>query len=560
MKQSSKWAILSGVILAMLLSSLDQTIVATAMPTIVQELHGLEHFSWVFTAYMLGSTITVPIYGKLSDIFGRRNLYLIGIGIFLSGSILCGLAQDMTQLIFFRAIQGIGGGAMMVNSYAIIGEIFPPAERGKYQGMIGGVFGLSSIAGPLLGGWITDNFSWRWVFYVNIPLGIIALIVLASALPKLVAHARSRIIDWWGALFIIATLIPLLLALVWGGSVYGWSSMMIIGSFIISIVSLIIFISIERKTTNPILSLGLFKNRVFVVSVCCLFFTTMAMFGAIVYIPIFSQGVIGRSATHAGLVLTPLMISLITASTVSGRIISRTGKYKALAIGGTAIILAGLIFFSTVDSTTTNGGLVLRMVILGIGLGTTMPIFTLAVQSAFPKERLGEVTAGSQLFRNVGGTVGTAVLGGIMNIRLTEQMDQLKQEPFLAEMKQFDLGQTTSHFDGSFIQSVLNQDNQQHVRTLLDKLPPASHSTVLTHFNQFVNSAKGAFSDAVSDVFLVASGLISVAMILVCFLPQIPLRSSKMPVVEEAGILLDDELGQNDEEHQPRKNERVVSN
>ena len=192
MKQSSRWAILSGVILAMLLSSLDQTIVATAMPTIVQELHGLEHFSWVFTAYMLGSTITVPIYGKLSDIFGRRNLYLIGIGIFLTGSILCGLAQDMTQLIFFRALQGIGGGAMMVNSYAIIGEIFPPAERGKYQGMIGGVFGLSSIAGPLLGGWITDNFSWRWVFYVNIPIGIIALIVLSAALPKLATHGAEQ--------------------------------------------------------------------------------------------------------------------------------------------------------------------------------------------------------------------------------------------------------------------------------------------------------------------------------------------------------------------------------
>src|SRR4051812_31486116 len=214
MKQRSKWAILSGVILAMLLSSLDQTIVSTAMPTIVQELHGLEHISWVFTAYMLGSTVTVPIYGKLSDIFGRRNLYLLGIGIFLGGSVLCGLSQDMTQLILFRGLQGIGGGAMMVNSFAIIGDVFPPAERGKYQGMIGGVFGLSSVAGPLLGGWITDNTSWRWVFYVNIPLGIIAIIVLSLALPKIPAHTKDRRIDWLGTGFIITTLIPLLLSLV----------------------------------------------------------------------------------------------------------------------------------------------------------------------------------------------------------------------------------------------------------------------------------------------------------------------------------------------------------
>src|SRR4029079_3507281 len=208
MKQRRKLSILSGVVLAMLLSSLDQTIVSTAMPTIVQELHGLEHISWVFTAYMLGSTVTVPIYGKLSDIFGRRNLYLIGIVIFLGGSVLCGLAQDMTQLIFFRGLQGIGGGAMMVNSFAIIGDVFPPAERGKYQGYIGGVFGLSSIAGPLLGGWITDNTSWRWVFYVNIPLGIIAIAVLASTLPKIASHLRDKKIDWWGGFFILATLVP----------------------------------------------------------------------------------------------------------------------------------------------------------------------------------------------------------------------------------------------------------------------------------------------------------------------------------------------------------------
>ncbi len=552
MKQRSKWAILSGVILAMLLSSLDQTIVSTAMPTVVQELHGLEHISWVFTAYMLGSTVTVPIYGKLSDLFGRRNLYLLGIVIFLVGSMLCGLSQNMTQLILFRALQGIGGGAMMVNSFAIIGEVFPPAERGRYQGMIGGVFGLSSIAGPLLGGWITDHVSWRWVFYVNIPLGILALFVLSTTLPKIVAHGRDKKIDWWGGLFITATLIPLLLSLVWGGSVYSWSSAIIAGSIITSFVSLFIFIQIEKRTRNPILSLDLFKNRVFVVSVCAMFLTAMGMFGAILYVPIFSQGVIGGSATHAGLVRTPMMLSLVTASAVSGQIISRTGKYKSLAIVGTSIIVLGLFYFSTLNAETKNIGLITRMIVLGLGLGSTMPIFTLAVQSAFPKERLGEVTAGTQLFRNVGGTVGTAVLGGIMNNRLTGQTQQLQNEPFVQQMKGLDFGATESHFDGSFIQAVLNQDNQQHIRDLIAQLPPASRPAAIASFDQFVGSSKLAFSHAIDNVFFVAACLMCVALVFVFFLPQIPLRSSERPATEEAGVLLEDEFAQSDEDCQPR--------
>lgn len=553
MKSSGKLAILSGVILAMLLSSLDQTIVATAMPTIVRELKGLEHFSWVFTAYMLGSTVTVPIYGKLSDMFGRRNLYLLAIVIFLGGSVLCGLSQNMTQLIFFRALQGIGGGAMMVNSFAIIGEVFPPAERGKYQGMIGGVFGLSSVAGPLLGGWITDHTSWRWVFYVNIPVGIIAMIVLSAALPKIAAHLRNKKIDWWGSLFITISLVPLLLSLVWGGSLYAWSSWQIISCLVTSIISLIIFIRVENRAINPILSPGLFRNRVFVVSVCTLFLTTMGMFGAIVFIPVFSQGVIGGSATHAGMVLTPLMLSLIAASTISGRIISKTGRYKFLAIAGIAIILVGLFYFSTINIHTRNGDLIVRMIILGIGLGTTMPIFTLAVQSAFPRERLGEVTAGTQLFRNIGGTVGSAVLGGIMNMRLSTEMDSMKNEPFLTEIQKFKPAGSPQALNGSFIQSVLNPESQQQIRGMLGKLPAGDHPVVMNDFDHFINSSKLAFSRAVDDVFLVAGAVTLVAFFLVFFLPEIPLRASHKPALEEAGVELEDELGQSDEEYQSRE-------
>jgi EmrB/QacA subfamily drug resistance transporter len=441
---------------------------------------------------------------------------------------------------------------MMVNSFAIIGDVFPPAERGKYQGYIGGVFGLSSIAGPLLGGWITDHTSWRWVFYVNIPLGIIAIAVLAGTLPKIAAHVRDRKIDWWGGFFILASLVPLLLSLVWGGSVYQWNSWQIISSLMLAFVSLLIFIRIERSVRNPILSLELFRNKVFLVSVCALFLTSMGMFGAIIYVPVFSQGVIGGSATHAGLVLTPMMLALVTASTLSGQIISRTGKYKALAISGTAITVLGLFYFSTIGIHTTNFSLILRMIVLGIGLGSTMPIFTLAVQSAFPKNRLGEVTAGTQLFRSVGGTVGTAILGGIMNSRLTAQMDHLQNEPFVAQLKQFDRSNTISHFDGSFIQTVLNQEGQKHIREMLDKVPVPYHETAMNNFNQFIASAKISFSDAVDWVFLVAAFLMIIAFIVVFFLPEIPLRKTERPAMEEAGIMLEDEFGNADDEYQPR--------
>lgn len=539
--------------MSMLLSSLDQTIVSTAMPTIVQELHGLEHFTWVFTSYMLGSTVTIPIYGKLSDMFGRRNLYLLGIIIFLAGSILCGISGDMTQLIIFRAIQGIGGGAMMVNSFAIIGEVFPPAERGKFQGIIGGVFGLSSVGGPLLGGWITDHTTWRWIFYVNIPIGIIALIILSASLPKIKARFRDKKIDWFGALFITTTLVPLLLSLVWGGSVYAWLSWQIIGAMLVSLVSLLIFIRIEHKVENPILSPSLFRNRVFVVSVVALFLTTMGMFGAIIYIPVFSQGVIGTSATDAGLLLTPLMLSLVITSVISGRIISKTGKYKILAILGTATIVTGLFYFSTISAVSTSQDLIFRMIVLGIGLGSTMPIFTLAVQSAFPATRLGEVTAGTQLFRNIGGTVGTAVLGGVMNLQLTKQMDNLQREPFVAEISALQKGNPAGHFDGSYIQAVLNPDNQQQIRELLQKLPAESHEKVTAEFNQFIEAAKVGFSSSVDTVFLVAACIISIALVMLFFLPEIPLRASNKPALEEAGIQLEDELAQSDAEHQPRK-------
>lgn len=553
MQQKSKMAVLSGVILAMLLSSLDQTIVSTAMPTIVQELNGLEHISWVFTAYMLGSTVTVPIYGKLSDLFGRKNLYLIGIVIFLLGSALCGLSQSMNQLIFFRGLQGIGGGAMMVNSFAIIGDVFPPAERGKYQGMIGGVFGLSSVAGPLLGGWITDHTSWRWVFYVNLPLGLLAIAVLMATLPKISGHQQNRSIDWWGAVLVVLTLVPLLLSLVWGGSVYPWASWQIAVALAVAVLSLLLFLRVEKRVTNPILSLDLFHNRVFLVSVIAMFLTAMGMFGAIIYLPIFSQGVVGGSATHAGLVLTPMMLSLVLASAIAGQVISRTGRYKYLAAFGTAVIVFALFFFSTINEQATNGQLVLRMIVLGIGLGSTMPIFTLAVQSAFGKQRLGEVTAGTQLFRSIGGTVGTAVLGGMMNSRLSSQMEVLQNEPFVAQLQNLTAGTTGGRFDARMIQTVLNPESQSHINSLIGQMPADAQPVAREDFLHFVNATKMVYSNAIDSVFFLAACLMCIALVVVFFLPEVPLRKSDVPAMEEMEQILEDELGNEEKSLRQRR-------
>jgi EmrB/QacA subfamily drug resistance transporter len=499
----------------MLLSALDGTIVGTAMPTIIADLGGLAHYSWVFTAYLLASTVTVPIYGKLSDIYGRRIFFVGGMVIFLIGSALSGLSRDMTQLILFRAIQGIGAGALMPIAMAIIGDLFPPAQRAKWQGALTAIFGLATIIGPTLGGLITDNWGWPWVFYVNMPLGIVAILTTILAMPGQ-SSRRAHTIDYAGTATMVAGTIPLLLAFSFAGSEYAWGSAQIIGLLIVAVVMLSIFSFIETRASEPIISPSLFKNRVFTVSMIATFLTSVGMYGAISYLPLFVQGVMGNSATNAGAVLTPMMIGFIISSIIGGQILGHTGHYKALALGGFIVGAFGMFLFSRMGVATTNGTLVRNMLVTGLGIGISMSLFTIVVQNAFPARQLGEVTAGLTFFRSIGGTIGVALLGSVMTNRF--------QSAFGANLPEE-------------LRQRLPADQLAALRNPQVLLSPAAtariHETFAafgaqsdTLFNQFMLAIRQSLSSAVTTLFAAAMMAMILAFIACLFLREIPLRKS----------------------------------
>ncbi len=545
---SQKVLVMIGVMLGLLLAALDQTIVATAMPRIVQELKGLEHLSWVFTAYMLTSTITVPIYGKLSDIYGRKWFFLGAIIVFMLGSALSGLSQNMTQLILFRGFQGIGGGALFANAFTIIADLFPPAQRGKWQGIFGGVFGLASVIGPTLGGYLTDHVSWRWNFYINIPIGILALIVIYFLMPHIKHHIdpKERSIDYSGAVTLVLGLVPFLLALVWGGNQYAWNSIQEISLFILSVVFISAFIFIEGKAKEPILPLSLFRNNIFLISVIIIFLTGLGMFGTILYIPLFAQNVIGVSATNSGVILTPMTLALIVGSITSGQLISRTGRYKFMAIIGLGVVTAGIYLLSTMTAQTTETELVLRMITVGLGLGITMPIFTIAVQNSFEYSKLGVVTSSTQLFRSLGGTVGVAVMGSVLNNSLANKISDLSSDPFIQNLSRINPNFNVHNIDANKLQGLMSGPGKDQVQKAISSLPPYIQAQALQGLTDFTTKIKGALADSIGHVFFISTFLVALAFVLAFFLKEIPLRKSHSdrPFAEEAGIQYGEEQGE----------------
>lgn len=415
--------VMGALMLTLFLAALDQTIVSTALPKIAVDLNGLNKLSWVATSYLLASAIVTPIYGKLGDLYGRKKIFITSIVIFMVGSVLCGLSQTMDQLIAARAIQGLGGGGLMALVLAIIADVVPPRQRGRYQGYFGAVFGISSVGGPLLGGLLTDHLSWHWIFFVNIPLGLLALYAVSTRLHLPVRRSEHKI-DYIGAALLSVAVVSLLLVTVWGGVEYAWGSATIIGLIISTLVFTGLFIVQERRAVEPIIPMGLFKNDIFVTSVLLSILSGIAMFASILYIPQYQQIVRGNTPTESGLLMLPLVLGLLTASMVSGRLITKTGRYKLMPIIGTLLLTLGLWLFSHITLTTSHVVLSIWMLVIGAGLGLFMQVATLAVQNSTQRKDLGTATSTVTFFRSIGSSLGGAVFGTILTSRLAHHINE----------------------------------------------------------------------------------------------------------------------------------------
>jgi EmrB/QacA subfamily drug resistance transporter len=508
-----KITIMIAIMAAMLFAALNQTIVGTALPRIVSDLGGMEYFNWVFTIFMLTSSVTAILVGKLSDIYGRKPFILIGIGIFIVGSLLCGTAGSIIQLIVYRGIQGFGAGMIMSTSFTAVGDLFSPRERGRWQGIMSGVFGLASVFGPTLGGWIVDHIHWKWVFWVFLPFGIIAFLLILSLFPS-TERKPSEKVDYLGSALITTIIVPLLLAFTWAGTEYEWVSPIIIGLFLASAVSILLFIQVEKRVKSPVLPLDLFKNDIFTLSNIIGFMLGAGMFGTVMYMPFFIQGVIGTSATASGLIMMPMTLSMVAASTIFGHLITKTGKYKIFALGGLFIMAAGMLSMSTMSMNTSNLIAVINMIIVGFGLGACFPVFTLTVQNAVKQSNLGVATASTQLFRQIGGTVGVAVFGSVMAVKMEGKLKE--------SMTSLQAGSATSSNDlSSFAnpQILMNPDQLAEVKASIPE-------EMLPLLDQLLIYLREALAFSLTGVFLIGAIIMLTAFITTFFLREIPLRQS----------------------------------
>jgi EmrB/QacA subfamily drug resistance transporter len=484
--------IFGALMLVILLASLDQTIVATALPTIVGDLGGLQHLSWVVTAYLLASTITGPLYGKFGDLYGRKKVLQVAIVIFLIGSVLCGIAQNMAELIAFRAVQGLGAGGLITTTIAVVGDIIPPRDRGRYQGVFGAVFGVSTVIGPLLGGFFVDNLSWRWIFYVNLPVAAVAMVVIGAVFHTQTARVEHAI-DYVGAALLAGGLSSVVLFTSLGGTTFAWGSPEIAVLIALGIVLLVGFAFAERRASEPILPLELFRNRIFAVCAAIGFIIGFALFGSVTYLPIFLQIVKGRSPTSSGLQLTPMMAGLLVTSIVSGRLISKFGRYKPFPVAGTAVMTAGMVLLAGLGIHSSGLYTSLSMLVLGLGLGAVMQVLVLAVQNAVDYRFMGVATSGSLLFRQIGGSIGIAIFGAIFANRLRGDL-------------------TANLPPGAHVPKTVSP-------SVVRNLPPAVHEGYVH-----------AVAAALHPVFVVAAVVSALSFLLTWLLREVPLRDSTRPL------------------------------
>lgn len=502
---------IGALMLAMLLAALDQTIVTTALPKIVGELRGLNHYAWVATAYLLTSAVSTPIYGKIGDLFGRKKILQIAIVIFLLGSVLCGLSQNMGQLIAFRAVQGLGAGGLMSVILAIVGDLIPPRQRGRYQGYFGAVFAVATVAGPLLGGFFADADTilgitgWRWIFYINVPLGLVALSVIASKLHLPVRRLEHKI-DYAGISLLSVAVVSLMLLSTWAGTEYEWISPQIIGLGAAALVFGALFVRQERRAEEPVIPISLFRNDIFTTSVMLSVLTGLAMFASILFIPQYQQIVRGYSPTESGLLMLPMVGGLLVASIISGRLISKFGRYKPFVLFGTLMLALGMWLFSHVQVDTTQTTMSLWMVVLGIGLGSFMQVATLAVQNAVERRQLGTATSSTTFFRSIGSALGGAIFGSILISRLEHHiMDAIAS-----------FGPQAAQIGGS-IEGVISSGTKA-----LQQLPPAVQESIL-----------GAYVQSFHDMFLIGIPFALGAFVVGVFLREAPLREHHEDEVED---------------------------
>ncbi len=487
---------------------LTSTIVSTAAPTIVDEMHGLDLYAWLFSSYLLASSVAVPVVGKLSDLFGRRPFYIAGLSLFLVGSAVSGLSQNMGELIAARALTGIGGGAMMALGVTTVGDIFSPRQRGRWMGLIVSVFGLGSIIGPLIGGFITDQFGWRWVFLVNLPLGLIALALIAILLPKLAGHGRVRI-DWLGIVFLVSGVLPILIGLTWAGLTYPWGSIQVIATLAGGAVLLVAFAVWENHAAEPILTLHLFESRAFTVAVILSFLVGIALFGALTFLPLYAQGVLGYSAQDAGLVLSPLMLGFVLGSLVGGQLTTRTGRYKMQTIIGMALAVVGMFLLSRLSATSPFSQSVIAMVVTGAGVGAVFPTLSVVVQSAFPYRMLGTANAARQFFNNLGAVMGVPIMATIV-------IETLKNE--LPRHLPVGAGSQLTKAATSGAQGLI-AGQSQGLTEAFGKLPPAMLHQVLT-------AVRLSLSIGIERAFLLGTALMALGWVATLFLPEISLRGT----------------------------------